>query len=378
MRSQGNFLMNGRLTIWMAAASIALVTAGSAGAQQSAVPLAVLVQPAEARPLAAQREFIGRAQALDKVDLRARVQGFLGPRKFKDGDLIKAGQLLFLIEPEPYEAAVEQREGQKAAATGAVANAEVQFRRAQELARTNVGTQQTLDQRTAELIAAKGALTEADASLKDAKIKLSYTEVRSPITGRVGRASVPPGNVVGPESGVLATVVAEQPMLVVFSVTQRELLEARRGGASGEAMKARVRLADDSLHLEEGILDFIDVQVDPRTDGQTLRASFPNADGRLTDGQTVRVILEEKQAVDVVMVPQSVVSSDQSGYYLFIVGDGDKVEQRRIKLGSERDGLVVVVEGLKPGEKVIVQGQQRVRPGMTVAPELAPAVTHPR
>ena len=236
MRSQGNFLMNGRLTIWMAAASIALVTAGSAGAQQSAVPLAVLVQPAEARPLAAQREFIGRAQALDKVDLRARVQGFLGPRKFKDGDLIKAGQLLFLIEPEPYEAAVEQREGQKAAATGAVANAEVQFRRAQELARTNVGTQQTLDQRTAELIAAKGALTEADASLKDAKIKLSYTEVRSPIAGRVGRASVPPGNVVGPESGVLATVVAEQPMLVVFSVTQRELLEARRGGASGEAI----------------------------------------------------------------------------------------------------------------------------------------------
>ncbi|WP_296343526.1 efflux RND transporter periplasmic adaptor subunit [Reyranella sp.] len=363
---------------------LALVCGGfvvccSAFAQQPAsVPLAVLVQPAEARPLAAQREFIGRAQALDKVDLRARVQGFLGARKFKDGDLVKQGELLFVIEPEPYQATVEQREGQKAAAEGAVANADVQFRRAQELARTNVGTQQTLDQRTAELIAAKGALTEADAALKDAKIKLSYTDVRSPIAGRIGRANVPPGNVVGPESGVLATVVAEQPMLVLFSVTQRELLEARRGGSSGEAMKAKVRLADDTLHPEEGTLDFIDVQVDPRTDGQTLRASFPNTDGRLTDGQTVRVILEEKQAANVVMVPQSVVASDQSGYYLFVVGPDNKAEQRRIKLGPEREGAIVVEEGLKAGEKVIVQGQQRVRPGMVVAPELAPAAEQSR
>lgn len=143
-------------------------------------------------------------------------------------------------------------------------------------------------------------------------------------------------------------------------------------------MKAKVRLADDTLHPEEGTLDFIDVQVDPRTDGQTLRASFPNTDGRLTDGQTVRVILEEKQAANVVMVPQSVIASDQSGYYLFVVGPDNKAEQRRIKLGPEREGSTVVEEGLKPGEKVIVQGQQRVRPGMVVAPELAPAAEQSR
>ena len=358
-------------------AMLLTVSPAAVGQQSTSTPLAVLVQPAEARSLAVQREFIGRAQALDKVDLRARVQGFLGPRKFKDGDLVKQDQLLFLIEPEPYQANVEQREGQRAAAVGALANAEVQFKRAEDLARTNVGTQQTLDQRRAELIGAKGALTEADASLKDAKIKLSYTEIRSPIAGRIGRANVPPGNVVGPESGILATVVAEQPMMVLFAVTQRELLEARRGGASGEALTVRVRLADDSLHPERGTLDFIDVQVDPRTDGQTLRASFPNTDGRLTDGQTVRVILEEKQAAKVVMVPQSVIASDQSGYYLYVVNRDDKAEQRRIKVGAERDGLVVVEDGLKEGEKVIVQGQQRVRPGMTVAPELAPPSGQP-
>lgn len=353
-------------------AMLLTVSTVAVGQQPASTPLAVLVQPAEARSLAVQREFIGRAQALDKVDLRARVQGFLGPRKFKDGDLVKQDELLFVIEPEPYQATVEQREGQRAAALGALANAEVQFKRAEELARSNVGTQQTLDQRRAELIGAKGSLTETDAALKDAKIKLSYTEIRSPIAGRIGRATVPPGNVVGPESGILATVVAEQPMTVLFSVTQRELLEARQGGTTGETLTARVRLADDSLHPERGTLDFIDVQVDPRTDGQTLRASFPNADSRLTDGQTVRVILEEKQAAKVVMVPQSVIASDQSGYYLYIVNREDKAEQRRIKVGAERDGLVVVEDGLKEGERVIVQGQQRVRPGMTVAPELAP------
>lgn len=353
-------------------AMLLTVSTAAVGQQPASTPLAVLVQPAEARSLAVQREFIGRAQALDKVDLRARVQGFLGPRKFKDGDLVKQDELLFVIEPEPYQATVEQREGQRAAALGALANAEVQFKRAEELARSNVGTQQTLDQRRAELIGAKGSLTETDAALKDAKIKLSYTEIRSPIAGRIGRATVPPGNVVGPESGILATVVAEQPMTVLFSVTQRELLEARQGGTTGETLTARVRLADDSLHPERGTLDFIDVQVDPRTDGQTLRASFPNADSRLTDGQTVRVILEEKQAAKVVMVPQSVIASDQSGYYLYIVNREDKAEQRRVKVGAERDGLVVVEDGLKEGERVIVQGQQRVRPGMTVAPELAP------
>lgn len=360
----------------VAATLLALTAVGAEAVAQpsGSTPLAVLVQPAEARPLAVQREFIGRAQAFDKVELRARVQGFLGPRKFKDGDFVKAGDLLFVIEPEPYQANLEQREGQRAAAAAAVANAEVQLRRAQELVRTNVGTQQTLDQRIAEYGAAQGALTEADAMVKDARIKLSYTEVRSPISGRIGRAAVPPGNVVGPDAGILATVVAEQPMQVLFSITQRELLEAKRSGAVGADLKAKVRLADDSFHHEEGPLDFMDVQVDPRTDGQTLRATFANADRSLTDGQTVRVVLEEKKAADVIMMPQSAIATDQTGPYLFVVGADNKAEQRRVRLGAEREGLIAVEDGLKEGERVIVQGQQRVRPGMVVAPQLAPSV----
>jgi membrane fusion protein, multidrug efflux system len=349
------------------------MAASAVWAQQGTTPLAVLVQPAEMRPIASQREFIGRAQAVDKVDLRARVQGFLGPRKFADGDLVKEGQLLFLIEPEPYQAAVEQREGQRAAAAATRINAELQYKRAEELARTKVGTEAVRDLRLAELEQANGALKEADAALRDARIKLSYTEVHSPISGRVGRAAASPGNLVGPETGVLTTVVAEQPMRVVFSVTQRELLEARHGGSSGETLKARIRLADDSLYDEDGILDFIDVQVDPRTDGQILRATFANAKRALTEGQTVRVILEEKAAPEYVVVPVSVIATDQTGPYLFVIGADNKAEQRRIKMGIERDGMIAIEDGLKAGEKVIVQGQQRVRPGMVVAPELAPA-----
>jgi membrane fusion protein (multidrug efflux system) len=351
----------------------AILAAPPVFGQQAPAAVAVLVQPAEARALASQREFIGRAQAVDKVDLRARVPGFLGARKFADGDLVKEGQLLFVIEPEPYQAAVEQREGQRKAAAANVINAELQYNRAAELARTKVGTEAVRDARLADFEQAKGALQEADAALRDARIKLSYTEVRSPITGRVGRAAASPGNVVGPETGILATVVAEQPMRVLFSVTQRELLEARRAGSASGTLKAKIRLADDSLYDEEGTLDFIDVQVDPKTDGQTLRATFANAGRALTEGQTVRVVLEEKKAAEFVVVPLSVIANDQTGPYLFVVGADNKAEQRRVKLGIDRDGMVAVEEGLKPGEKVIVQGQQRVRPGMVVAPEPAPA-----
>jgi RND family efflux transporter MFP subunit len=153
-------------------------------------------------------------------------------------------------------------------------------------------------------------------------------------------------------------------------VTQRELLEGRDSEVTGK-VRARVRLADGSLYSERGRIDFLDVQVNPRTDGQTVRAMFPNPDDILTSGQTVRVIVEEKGGDQVVVIPQSAVAVDQTGSYVFVVGQDDKVEQRRIRLGAGRGGLAVVEEGVKAGERVVVQGQQRIRAGMTVAPQLA-------
>jgi membrane fusion protein (multidrug efflux system) len=345
-----------------------------AGAQQGAPPPAVLVQPAELKPIADQAEFIGRAAAVDKVELRARVKGFLGPRKFSDGDLVKEGQVLFTIEPEPYQAAVDQKVAQRDAAKAALANADVQLFRAEELLRSKTGTQVTYDQRLSEQLQAKAQLEDAAAQLRDAQIQLSYTEIKSPIAGRVGRAAVSPGNIVGPDSGVLATVVSENPIRVWFSITQRELLDARRdSGTSGDGLVVRLRLADGSIYAEKGKLDFIDVTADAKTDGQMVRAVFDNKQGLLTDGQTVRVIVEGEKVPTVVAVPQAAVALDQTGSYLFIVNDKNVAEQRRVKTGVSRDGLVAITEGLKAGEKVIIQGQQRVRPGMTVAPTEAPA-----
>src|SRR5208282_6066633 len=341
-------------------------------AQQAAAPPAVLVQPAELRSLAKQAEFVGRAEALEKVDLRARVQGFLGPRRFKDGDEVKEGQVVFTIEREPFEAAVDQRKAQLAAALAAFANADQQLLRTAELARKGNAPLAQLDQRTAEQGQAKAAVMEAEANLRDAQIQLSYTEIKTPISGRIGRAAVSPGNLVGPDSGVLATVVQDDPMQVLFSVTQREMLEAKDSEVTGK-VRARVRLANGSLYSERGRIDFLDVQVNPRTDGQTVRAMFPNPDDILTSGQTVRVIVEEKGGDQVVVIPQSAIAIDQTGSYVFVVGQDNKVEQRRVRLGAEREGLAAVDQGVEAGERVVVQGQQRIRSGMTVVPQLAPS-----
>jgi membrane fusion protein (multidrug efflux system) len=344
-----------------------------ANAQQTGPPPAVLIQPAELRSMTKQFEFVGRAEALEKVELRARVTGFLGPRLFKDGDQVKEGQVVFMIEKEPFEAAVDQRKAKLAAAQATLANADQQLARTAELTRKGNAPVAQLDQRTAEQGQAQAAVMEADANLRDAQIQLSYTDIKSPIAGRIGRPAVSPGNLVGPDTGVLATVVEENPMQVLFSVTQREMLEARRDSDSNGKVRAHVRLADGSLYGEQGRVDFLDVQVNPRTDGQTVRAMFPNPDGVLTTGQTVRVILEEKGGDKVVVIPQSAIAIDQTGPYVFVVGQDDKVEQRRLRLGTGREGLAVVEEGLKPDERVVVQGQQRIRAGMSVAPQLAPA-----
>ncbi|MBS0518508.1 MAG: efflux RND transporter periplasmic adaptor subunit [Proteobacteria bacterium] len=346
-----------------------------ATAQQGAPPPAVLVQPAELKPLSEQTELIGRAVAVDKVNLVARVKGALGPRLFKDGDNVKEGQLVFTIERDPYQAAVDQKIAQRDAAKATLTNAELQLKRAGELLRTNTGTQVTYDQRLSEQLQAKAAVENAEAQLRDAEIQLSYTEIKSPITGRIGRAAFSPGNIVGPDSGVLATVVSERPIRVEFPITQRELLDARHGGGTSDDpnVVVQLRLADGSLYAEKGKLDFLDVTVDPKTDTQIVRAVFANKDGLLTDGQTVRVILEGEQVPSVLVIPQAALAIDQAGAYVYVVNDKNVAEQRRIRAGFSRDGLVSITEGLKAGDRVIVQGQQRVRPGMTVNPTPASA-----
>jgi membrane fusion protein (multidrug efflux system) len=356
----------------VAACLLATVLGASAHSQQGGPPPAVLVQPAELTPIADQLEFIGRTAAVDKVELRARVKGFLGPRKFNDGDQVKKDEVVFTIEPETYQAAVDQKIAQRDSAQAALTNADLQLQRATELLRTNTGTVAVRDQRLSEQLQAKANLEDAKAQLRDAEIQLSYTEIKSPIDGRIGRAAVSPGNLVSPDSGVLATVASETPIRVLFPVTQRELLEAKRSASIGDPPAVRLKLADGSLYQEKGKLDFIDITVDPKTDGQIVRATFENKDNLLTDGQTVRVILEDNKPKTVIVVPQQAIALDQTGPYLFTVDDKNVVHLQRVKTGIARSGQLVITEGLKAGDKVVVQGQQRIRDGMTVAPSVVP------
>ncbi|WP_425067167.1 efflux RND transporter periplasmic adaptor subunit [Reyranella sp.] len=347
-----------------------------AGAQTKSAenaPPFVLVRPVEVRTLAPQSEYVGRLAVFDKVELRARVKGVLGKREFADGTKVAEGQLLFTIDPTPYRISVNQKRALRDGAQATLINADAQLKRAAELLRTNNVSQVSYDQRLAERLQAKAALDDAQAQLDDAELQLSYTQITAPIAGLIGRSSVSPGNLVGPESGVLATIVNERQIRALFSVPQADLLNVRRDLRTGEALAVRLRLADGKLYPEKGKVDFIDVAVDPTTDGQMARAVFENADELLTDGQTVRVIVEGNEPAKVMVVPQAAMAIDQTGRYVYVVDGKGVVEQRRITVDFVRDGMIAVTSGLKEGDRVIVQGQQRVRAGMVVEAQAAPA-----
>lgn len=344
-------------------------------ATAQAPPPAVLVATAELRTIAAASEFVGRVKATDRVDLRARVTGFLGSRLFQDGDHVTEGQVLFRLDPAPFEAVVQQRQAAVQSADAAVQLADMQAQRGRELIRSNSIPQSQLDEREATLTRARADLALAQAALREAGINLSYTQITSPIAGRIGDANVSPGNLVGPSSGVLAVVVREDPIEVTFPVTQRQLLEVRRdtGTLDLNSIVASLRLADGSRYAQQGRIDFVGVQADAKTDSIPMRAQFANPQEILADGMSVRVLIEPAKPEKALVIPQAALIQDQSGSYVFAVDPDRKATVHRVKTVTLRDGTAVVLEGLEAGQQVIVQGQARVRPGTVVAPSPMPS-----
>ena len=251
--------------------------ADSSAATAAGPPPAVTVisvRPTEVTPGVG---FNGRVVAVDEVQLRARVTGFLERRLFEEGADVDAGDLLFVIEKAPYQAVVEQRQAELASAEANRANTAVQLQRGEELAKSNNIPQAEVDERRAADLMAAAQILEAQAALEQAQINLGYTEIHAPIAGRIGRADLSVGNLVGPDTGVLATIVSQDPIYVTFPVSQRQLLEYRRGqGDAGGAPVVRATLPDGTLYEHPGELDFLDVQVDPGTDTVTVRAELPN------------------------------------------------------------------------------------------------------
>jgi membrane fusion protein (multidrug efflux system) len=343
---------------------------------QGTPPPAVSVSPVASRQVTETGDFIGRVVAIDKVDVVARVPGFIEQRNFTEGQQVKTGDLLFRIEQDTYKAAADQQNANLAKAKATEVNANLQLQRAQVLVRSENVPQATVDQLAAAELSAQADILQAQALLEQAQINLGYTEIHSPINGRIGLANFTVGNLVQPSSGTLATIVSQDPIYVTFQASEADIIEyKKRIAASADKnphVAVQIKLPDGTIYSHPGITNFLDVQVEADTDTVVVRAQFPNPDGALIPGGIVGVIVQRGAPRSSLVVPQSAVLLDQAGHYVLVVDDAKKVEQRRVTTGSEQGRDVVVSDGLKEGELVIVDGIQKVHPGQIVAATVVP------
>ena len=384
-----------RTTIGLTAATLALGTVACAAlapadAQPApAAPPAVGVMETVKRPVIESSEFLGRIEATNRVSVVARVTAFLEKRTFNEGTEVKTGDLLYQLERGPFEADLESKKAQVLQLQATLVNAKLTTDRAKTLLSGPAGQQSTYDAAIANQQSLEAQVQAAQAQVDLSQINLDYTEIHSPIDGKIGRTAVTNGNVVTPSSGVLTTIVSQDPMYVTFPVSVREALALRERYATRGGFKAviiKVQLPDGRIYDQTGQLNFVNNTIAQNTDTITVRGTIPNPTlhddpatsggtvRELTDGEFVTVHLEGVQPVEVLAIPRSAVLSDQQGEYVYVVGADNKAEQRRIKLGQSTSTLAAVTDGLALGDKVIVEGLQKVRPGQPVAPGPASAL----
>jgi multidrug efflux system membrane fusion protein len=368
----------------LAAAALALALAAGCGrgdGPPAAPPPEVVVATARLGTVPDHREYVGNVRAVNRVEVRARVRGYLIAQRFTDGQRVAEGDVLFEIDPRTYEAALAEAKGQLARARAAAERAQRDFVRAQELHAQNVVSVSVLDQRRAERDASLAEVEAAEAAVRTAELELSFCTVRSPIAGRIGRALVDVGNLVG-ESGqdtLLAEIVQVDPIHVYFAPTEQERLHVERRARDGEvpnertgAIPVRLVLGDGRPYPHEGVVDYVDPTVEPTRGTITVRALMPNPEGMLKPGEFVRAIAMLPDIPNAVLVPERAVLDQQGGRYVLVVKSDDTVEQRTVSVGALHDGLQHVTEGLAAGERVIVDGVQKVRPGDKVVAKPLP------
>jgi len=321
--------------------------------------------------------FTGRIEAVDKVDLRARVDGFIEKRLFEEGADVKEGDLLFTLDKAPFQTEIDRINADIAGAEAALQVATLSYQRQATLVKKEVAAVAVLDQVTAKQLEAKAQLQSHQAALEKAKLDLGYTDIHSPMAGRIGKATYSVGDLVGPASGTLATVVSQDPIYVTFPVSQRDLLDVRKQaeaqGIDPRAVRVKVRLADGSIYDQVGAINFVDVTVSTTTDTVAIRAQLPNPKRLLIDGQLVTAVVEAAKPESALVIPTPALQIDQTGRFVLVVGADSKVEVRRIEIDRGYEGNIVVTKGLKEGERVITIGAQKVRPQQVVEPAEAAA-----
>lgn len=341
-----------------------------AAAQDKQPAPAVMVAPVTSEPVANSMEFVGQTEAFQKVDLRARVTGTLIAQDFKEGAEVKKGDVLYEIDPAEYKAANDSAIAKVDGAKATIVEAENQLKRYQILVERGTSSQASLDEAQAKQGQAKADLASAEADLERTKLDLGYTKISTPIRGQIGNSAVDVGNLIGPDTGILASVIAMDPIRVVFSVSEQQYLEYRKAQSENRAedFTPRIRLANGEIYAQEGTWDFIDNEVDAATGTIKLRVKFPNPDQLILPGLFVNMILESADPKDQLVVPQVSIQENQSGPFVLVVDDDNRVELRPVETGARTGAQIVVSNGLTKGELIIIDGIQKVRPGGTVNP----------
>jgi RND family efflux transporter MFP subunit len=371
----------------VAVAAIALCSSGCQKAEtkpQSKKPAEVFVAAPTIDTVTEYQEFTGRTTAVNTVDVRSRVSGYLEQVLFRDGADVQAGQQLFVIDDRTYKATAANAAAMVAQATARRDSLTNQDRRSRDLRRTNAVSEEQYEIIAFQRAEAESAVTAAEAQKQLADLNVSYTRVLAPLSGVISNRRVDPGNLVKADDTILATIVSIDPIYAYFDVNERMVLHLRRliqEGQIEEADEARVvvqvSLADEDDFQHRGTIDFLDNQIDPNTGTQRVRAVISNPQRLLSPGLFVRLRFPVGRPHQALLVPEEALGTDQGQRFLYVVNDKSEVVYRRVKVGMLTHGRRVIEDGLKPGEQVVVNGLQRVRPGDKVTTKPAEETTAP-
>jgi multidrug efflux system membrane fusion protein len=360
--------------------AILVACGGNSGSEMQMPPTPVSVATVVDREVSQWEEFTGRIEAVDRVEIRPRVGGYLTGVHFEEGALVKKGDRLFSIDDREYVAALASAKADVARARSRLTLAEEEYARSEKLIAARAVSEGELQSRRGELLQAQADIAAAEARQQQAALNVQFSHIDSPISGRVGAALVKPGNLVSPGESLLTTVVSVDPIYVTFEGDERAYLRYQamvangsRESARGSNNPVRVGLANETGFPHSGELDFIDNALDPSSGTIRVRALLPNPDGLVIPGLFARVQLQGAEAERALLIHEQAVMTDQDRKYVFVVGEGDTAERRDLVLGGSVDGLRIVESGLAPGDRVVVNGTKKIFfPGAPLVPQEVP------